>query len=112
MMVVKGKSRGGKNRPIRHRDPSKVRQGQNHHDVEIEAWKDSQEAADIELLPIESLGLLILPHTQRVDEKSTQHEKDADTQGSVAYEKARRRKKFGQRVPSVLQENCRDGYAT
>jgi hypothetical protein len=89
-----------------------VRQGQNYHDVKIEAWKDSQEAADIELLPIESLGLLILPHTQRVDEKSTQHEKDADTQGSIAYEKACRRKKFGQCVPSVLQENCRNSYAT
>ena len=92
--------------------PSLLRQGQNHHDVKIEAWKDSQEAADIELLPIESIGLLILPHTQRVDEKSTQQEKDADTQGSIAYEKARWRKKSGQRGLSVLQENCRDGYAT
>ena len=111
MMVVKGKGGGSKDCPIRHRDPSRVGQNQNDDDVKIEAREDSQNSADIELLPIESMRFFMLPHTQRVNEKSAQHKKDGDTQASIAQEKTYRRKKFRQRVPQVLQENSRDGNA-
>ena len=111
MMIVESESRSRKNRPIRHGDPSKVRQGENHQNVKIEAWEDSQCPTDVELFPIKSLAFLILPHTERVDEISAQKKKDADTQCSISSEEAERRKKPRQRMPEVLQENQRDRHA-
>ena len=63
------------------------------------------------MFPIKSPALLILPHTERVDEISAQKKKDADTQSSISGEKAERRKKSRQRMPEVLEENQHDGYA-